>query len=462
MTFSQADLFSSETGGSQANTTTQNNHPANTSQRSRAPLAARMRPTSLEEFAGQQHLLAPGKLLRRAIDSGHICSLILYGPPGTGKTTLAEIIAHKTKARFVRLNAVDSSVAELRKVIAGANVAGSPTLLFVDELHRFNKAQQEVLLPEVESGELILVGATTLNPFFYVVPPLLSRSLIFELQPLEVEDLLALGKRAIRDAERGLGRMALNVHDAALKHLAIVSDGDARRFLNALELAALTTPPDVGGVIYINAAEAQESIQRKAVVYDADGDAHYDTTSAFIKSLRGSDPDAALYWLAKMLHAGEDPRFITRRMIIAASEDIGMADPRALLIAVAAQQALETVGLPEAALNLAQAAIYLATAPKSNSCTTALAAAMDEVKSKRTLPVPNHLRDTHYKGAERLGRGEGYKYSHDYERAIVSQAYLPEERRFYKPTDSGYEHQVRLRLEEWREEMQRQSHPPRA
>lgn len=460
MTGGAPDLFGVSGGGAHV-ARAGGGPPSEAPRDSRAPLAARMRPVSLEEFAGQQHILGPGKLLRRAIEADRVRSLILYGPPGTGKTTLAGLIAARTKARFARLNAADSSVAELRKVIAAANAAGTRTLLFIDELHRFNKAQQDVLLPEVESGGLTLVGATTLNPFFYVIPPLVSRSLVFELRPLDAADLIALGRRAIADKERGLGGLPLEVAGAALERLAALSDGDARRFLNALELAALTTPPDSSGVIRIGPAEAEESIQRKAVVYDADGDAHYDTISAFIKSLRGSDPDAALYWLAKMLHAGEDPRFLTRRMIIAASEDIGMADPRALLVAVAAQQALETVGLPEAALNLAHAAVYLATAPKSNRCTAAIGAAMEEVKSGRTLAVPEHLRDAHYKGAKRLGRGEGYKYSHDCEGAYVPQAYLPEGRRYYEPTDNGYERQIRARLEEWRARfLGGEHHPP--
>src|SRR6266567_1460434 len=347
------------------------------------PLAARMRPRTLDEFSGQTHLLGPGQLLRRAIEADRIQSLIFYGPPGTGKTSLAQIIANRLENK------------------------GRPTLLFIDEIHRFNKAQQDVLLPDVESGVVRLIGATTHNPFFFVNSPLVSRSQIFELRPLAEEELSRLLQRALADAERGLGFMKVQADETALRHLAKISDGDARKALNALEIAALTTGPDETGVIHIDLATAEQSIQKKAVVYDGDGDAHYDTISAFIKSMRGSDPDAALYWLAKMIHAGEDPRFIARRIVICAAEDVGLADPMALVLANSALQAAEFVGWPEAQIPLAEATIYIATANKSNSAVMAIAAALEDVRSGRTLAVPEHLRDSHYKGAERLGHGKG-------------------------------------------------------
>lgn len=418
------------------------------------PLAARMRPSTLDEFVGQEHIIGPGKLLRRAIEADRFTSILLYGPPGTGKTTLARIIAHSTKAAFRRLSGVESNVAEVRAAIREATLrrsnGGSRTLLFIDEIHRFNKAQQDVLLPDVENGTVRFVGATTHNPFFYVNAPLVSRSQIFQLNPLEESDLLGLLQRALRDPERGLGQRTIDAEEEALRHLARVSDGDARKCLNALELAVVTTEPDAGGVVRLTRAVAEESIQRKAVVYDGEGDAHYDTISAFIKSIRGSDPDAALYWLAKMLYAGEEIRFIARRLVIAASEDIGLADSHALQVAVAAQQAVEFVGLPEAQLPLAHATLYLATAPKSNSACTGIGAAMKEVREGRTLPVPDHLRDGHYAGAKKLGHGVGYKYSHDYPENYVPQAYLPEGRRYYHPSDNGYEKRIQERLAYWR------------
>jgi putative ATPase len=322
--------------------------------------------------------------------------------------------------------------------------------LFIDEIHRFNKAQQDVLLPDVESGLLRLIGATTHNPFFYVNSPLVSRSQIFQLEPLSIEDLVVLLRSALADKLRGLGELRVQLDDEAARHLATVSDGDARKCLNALEIAARTTAPDSTGVVHITLSAAEESIQRKAVVYDADGDAHYDTISALIKSLRGSDPDAALYWLAKMLHAGEDIRFIARRLIVCASEDIGMADSNALVVATSAQQAVEFVGLPEAELILAHATVYIATAPKSNRCTVAIGKASAEVREGRTLAVPKHLRDTHYKGAAKLGHGKDYKYSHDYDGAYVPQAYLPEGRIYYEPTENGMEKRVKERLDHWR------------
>jgi putative ATPase len=419
-----------------------------------APLATRMRPRTVDEVVGQSHILGPGKLLRRAIEADRISSIILYGPPGVGKTSLAHVIAASTQSRFERLSGVEGSVADIRRVVAQAanrlQNTGQKTILFIDEIHRFNKAQQDVLLPDVESGLLRLIGATTHNPFFYVNSPLVSRSQIFQLEPLSTEDLLALIRQALTDKERGLGELRLRVDDEAAAHLAKVSDGDARKCLNALEIAARTTPPDQGGLIHITLSAAEESIQRKAVVYDADGDAHYDTISAFIKSLRGSDPDAALYWLAKMLYAGEDIRFIARRLIICASEDVGMADSNALVVAVAAQQAVEFVGLPEAQLVLAHATVYVASAPKSNRCTVAIGKASAEVREGRTLAIPKHLRDTHYKAAKKLGHGQGYKYSHDYEGAYVPQAYLPEGRIYYEPSENGMEKRVKERLDYWR------------
>ncbi|HEY5779745.1 MAG TPA: replication-associated recombination protein A [Terrimicrobiaceae bacterium] len=419
-----------------------------------APLATRMRPRTLNEYVGQRHILGPGKLLRRAIEADRISSIILYGPPGVGKTSLAQVIAASTRSRFERLSGVEGNVADIRRVVAQAanrlqNTA-QKTILFIDEIHRFNKAQQDVLLPDVESGLLRLIGATTHNPFFYVNSPLVSRSQIFQLEPLSTQDLVALISDALGDKERGLGDLRVLLDDEAANHLAKVSDGDARKCLNALEIAARTTLPDSSGVIPITLSAAEESIQRKAVVYDADGDSHYDTISAFIKSLRGSDPDAALYWLAKMLHAGEDIRFIARRLIICASEDVGMADSNALVVATSAQQAVEFVGLPEAQLVLAHASVYVATAPKSNRCTVAIGRASAEVREGRTLAVPRHLRDAHYKSAKKLGHGQGYKYSHDYDGAYVPQAYLPEGRVYYEPTENGMEKRVKERLDHWR------------
>jgi len=418
------------------------------------PLAARMRPRTLDEYAGQEHILGPGKLLRRAIEADRISSIILFGPPGTGKTTLAQIIAQATRCRFERLSGVESGVGDMRRVIAGAanrlETSGVRTILFIDEIHRFNKAQQDILLPDVESGVVRLIGATTHNPFFYINSPLVSRSQVFQLEPLSPESLLALMRRALADPERGLGAYRVQADEEALRHLAVASDGDARKCLNALEVGVLTTPPGADGVIRFTHSVAEESIQKKAVVYDADEDQHYDTISAFIKSMRGSDPDAAIYWLAKMLYAGEDIRFIARRIVICASEDVGMADPQALILAVAAQQAVEFVGMPEAQIPLAHAAIYIATAPKSNRACVAIGKAMSEVKEGVTLPVPKHLRDSHYKSAKKLGHGAGYQYSHDYEGGYVPQAYLPEGRIYYEPTEIGYEKRVKERLDYWR------------
>jgi putative ATPase len=420
------------------------------------PLAARMRPRNLDEYAGQTHMLGPGQLLRRAIEADRIQSLIFYGPPGTGKTSLAQIIARQTKSKFERLSGVESNVADMRRVLSAAanrlENTGQSTILFIDEIHRFNKSQQDVLLPDVESGVIKLIGATTHNPFFFVNSPLVSRSQIFELRPLTEDDLFSLLQRALADTERGLGYLKISVDENALRHLARISDGDARKALSSLEIAALTTAPDADGVVRITLAVAEQSIQKKAVVYDGDGDAHYDTISAFIKSMRGSDPDAALYWLAKMIHAGEDPRFIARRIMICAAEDVGLADPMALVLANAAFQTAEFVGWPEARIPLAEATIYIATANKSNSAITAIDAALEDVKSGRTLAVPEHLRDGHYSGARKLGHGVGYKYAHDGEKHFVAQDYLGADKRYYQPSEQGVEKKIKERVEKWRTE----------
>jgi len=418
-----------------------------------APLAERRRPASLEEYSGQEHILGPGKLLRRAVEAGRLSSILLYGPPGTGKTTLARIISKATAAAFEAFSGVENSVADLRKALQRAaerrELAGTKTVLFVDEIHRLNKSQQDVLLPALEDGSVQFIGATTHNPYFVLTSALVSRSQVFQLEPLTPQHLISLQQRALADADRGLGHLVILAELAALEHLALQSEGDARKCLNALELAALTTPPDKQGAIHIGLAEAQDSIQRKAVVYDRDGDQHYDTISALIKSVRGGDPDAALYWLARMLVAGEDIRFLARRLVILASEDVGMADPQALPLAVAAQQAVEFVGLPEAQVPLAHATVYLATAPKSNRAYAAIQAARKDVEEGRTLAVPRALRDTHYKAAKQPGQKE-YIYPHDFEGAYIPQAYLEEGRRYYHPSENGAERRVRERLEYWR------------
>jgi putative ATPase len=407
------------------------------------PLAVRMRPASLAEVVGQEHILAPGKLLNRAILSDKISSIIFYGPPGTGKTTLATVISNETKACFVSLNAVSSSVAEIRKVIEQAqkiwDLKNQKTILFIDEIHRFSKSQQDVLMPDVERGNPILIGATTHNPFFSIVSALLSRSLVFELKPLAPEHVRRILLHALKDEKKGLGKYPVKIDEEAVQFLSTVSDGDARRALNALELGVLTTPTDSGQWIHFTRKVAEESIQKKAVVYDADGDAHYDTISAFIKSMRGSDPDAALYYLAKMLYAGEDPRFIARRIVICAAEDVGNADPQALILANAAFQVSEFIGMPEARIPLAQATIYIACSPKSNASYLGIEKAMKDVVENRTLEVPVPLKDASYPGAKKLGRGEGYKYAHDYEGHTVSQEYLERKIRYYFPTEHGYE-----------------------
>ena len=420
------------------------------------PLAARLRPRDLSEFVGQSHVLSPGQLLRRAIEADRIQSLIFYGPPGTGKTSLAYIIARQTRSKFERLSGVESNVADMRRVLSAAanrlENKGQSTILFIDEIHRFNKAQQDVLLPDVEGGVVRLIGATTHNPFFFVNSPLVSRSQVFELRPLSEEELYVLLQRAPGDAERGLGSLKIRADEAALRHLAKLSDGDARKALNALEIAALTTVPGGDGMIRIDLATAEQSIQKKAVVYD-DEDAHYDTISAFIKSMRGSDPDATLYWLAKMIHAGEDPRFIARRIVIHAAEDVGLADPMALVLANAAFQAAEFIGWPEARIPLAEAAIYIATATKSNSTVMAIDAALKDVESGRTLPVPEHLRDASYRGAKRLGHGTGYEYAHDHPGHFVAQDYLGADKRYYEPTEQGVEKKIKERVEKWRAQL---------
>ncbi len=416
-----------------------------------SPLSARMRPRCLEEFVGQKHILGEGKLLTRAIEADRISSLILYGPPGVGKTTLALCISQKTQSHFERINAVASNVEEMRKVIAAAQnrrvTSGRKTILFIDEIHRFNKAQQDVLMPDIEEGNIILIGATVFNPFFALVSPLLSRSLIFELQPLLPDDLIVLMRRALADKERGLGVLPVKMDEDALAFLSTISDGDGRKALNALEVAVLTTPKLKDGGIHITRVIAEESIQKKQVNYDGDGDAHYDTISAFIKSMRGSDADAALYWMAKMIYAGEDPRFIARRIVICASEDVGNADPQALILANAAFQATELIGLPEARIILAQAAVYVACAPKSNAVYLGIDRALADVKEQRTQGVPIHLKDSHYKGAEKLGHGAGYKYAHDYPQHYVEQEYMPHEAVYYEPTFQGYEAKIKERMD---------------
>jgi putative ATPase len=399
------------------------------------PLAFRMCPRTLKEYAGQGHILGEGKLLRRAIEADRITSIILYGPPGTGKTALARVIAERTNAAFEWLNAATVGIEELRKVIKAAREAkesGKRTILFLDEIHRFNKLQQDALLPDVEEGNITLIAATVENPFFYVNSALLSRSQVFELKPLSRDDLMTVLRNAVSEKERGLGSMNLSFEEGALEHMAKMSDGDARKALSALEIAALTTPPDEKGGILITKEIAEESIQKKAVVYDKKGDQHYDTASAFIKSMRGSDPDAALYYLAKMLYAGEDPRFIARRIVICAAEDVGLKDPMALVLAVSALKAVEFVGMPEARIPLSEAVIYIAKAPKDNSAYMAIEAALKDVAEEETMEVPEHLKDTHYKGAEKLGHGKGYKYPHDYPGGAVEQEYIKKKKKYYK------------------------------
>lgn len=421
-----------------------------------APLSHRMRPRTLDEFVGQEHLVGPGRLLRRAVEADRLTNMIFHGPPGSGKTALAEIIAGHTGAQFQRLNAVTAGVADVRKVIQTAagrlESGGGRTVLFIDEIHRFNKAQQDALLPALAEGTIILIGATTENPYFTITGPLLSRSRLFRFEALSDEHIRLLLQRAIADKERGLGTLPLTVAGEALDHWVSVAAGDARNALNALELAALTTSPDEEGRIVIDQAVAAESIQQRVLAYDRQGDGHYDHASAFIKSMRGSDPDAAVYWLARMLAAGEDPRFLARRMVVHAAEDVGMADPQALVVATAAAQALELVGMPEARLPLAMAAIYIATAPKSNAVYRAINKAGSDVRSQQPPPVPAHLRDSSYQGAKAMGHGKGYLYPHNFPQGFVEQQYLPDgvqRGTYYQPTEYGLERKIAQRLAAW-------------
>jgi len=416
-----------------------------------APLAVRMRPRTLEEFVGQGHILGEGKLLRRAIDADKISSIMLYGPPGTGKTTLAYVISNVTKSHFERINATTSNVAEMREVLTRAKerrrLDGKRTIFFVDEIHRFTKAQQDVLMPDIEDGNPILIGATVHNPYFSIISPLLSRSQVFELKTLAAEEIVDIIQNALGDKERGFGKRKIRMDADAMGHLAEKSEGDARRALNALEVAVVTTKPDKEGTVHVDLKVAEESIQRKAVLYDKDEDGHYDTISAFIKSMRGSDPDAALYWLAKMIYAGEDPRFIARRIVICAAEDVGNADPQAIVVANSALQVSEFVGMPEARIPLAQAAVYVACAPKSNAAYLGIEKALSDVEKEKVQAVPDHLKDATLDGAGRLGHGEGYKYAHEYENHYVKQEYMPANKKYYIPTAIGYEKKIKEWLE---------------
>ena len=422
-----------------------------------APLPDRMRPRTIDEFVGQEDIVGPGKLLRRAIEADHLSSVIFYGPPGTGKTALATVVANTTKAFFEKLNAVTSGVADIKQVVKNARdrlgMYNQRTILFIDEIHRFNKSQQDALLPYVEDGTIILIGATTENPYFEVNPPLLSRSRVFKFNSLTDRDIARLVRLALADEERGLGRYHLDLHDEALDHIVNIANGDARSALNAIELAVLTTPPNKQGVREITLEVAEESIQKRSVIYDKSGDQHYDVISAFIKSLRGSDPDAALHWLARMIYAGEDPRFIARRLLVHAAEDVGLADPNALVVAMSAAYALDYVGMPEARLPLAEATLYIATAPKSNSVKMGIDVALNDIENRKLGLVPVHLRDSGYKGASRMGHGKGYKYPHDFTENYVEQQYLPDELRdvkYYVPYDNGYEKDIKKRIERLR------------
>lgn len=431
-------------------------------QEQESPLASRMRPTTLDEVVGQKHIIGKDKLLYRAIRADQLGSIIFYGPPGTGKTTLAKVIANTTSASFRQINATVAGKKDMEDVVKEAKDAlgmyGKKTILFVDEIHRFNKSQQDYLLPYVEDGTLILIGATTENPYFEVNGALLSRSRIFELKALEKDDVKELVLRAVRDEKKGMGSYHAVIDDEAADFLADVSGGDARAALNAVELGVLTTEGDpADGLIHITLDVAQECIQKRAVRYDKDGDNHYDTISAFIKSMRGSDPDAAVYYLARMLYAGEDIKFIARRIMICAAEDVGNADPQALTVAVSAAQAVERIGMPEAQIILSQAVLYVATAPKSNSACNAVFEAMDAVKNQRSMPVPVHLQDSHYGGSAKLGHGIGYRYAHDYPNHYVKQQYLPdgmEGRCFYHPSENGYESKIAKHMRFLRESVQ--------
>ena len=418
------------------------------------PLPLRMRPTTLEEFVGQEHFLGLGKMLRRMIQADRLSSVIFYGPPGTGKTALATIIANVSSADFYQVNAAVVGVKEIRDILrtAKAQLAadGKRSVLFIDELHRFNRAQQDILLDDVEEGIVILIGATTQNPFFAINSPLVSRSAIFQFESLSSEHIITLIRRALADPDRGLGKHKVKISDDALNHLAVTCDGDARRALSALEIGVLSQKPDPHGKIIFDLDVAAESVQRKALDYDRDGDRHYDVISAFIKSMRGSDPDAAVYWLARMIDSGEDLRFIARRMVIFAAEDVGNADPHALGLATAAFHAADFVGFPEAQLPLAQAVIYLATAEKSNASAMAIWTAVSDVKNNRTIPVPKHLRDSHYASAKTLGHGTDYKYPHEYTDAYVDQEYLGVEKTYYTPTARGHEALIKKFLDRHR------------
>lgn len=414
-----------------------------------SPLAARLRPSTLDEFVGQEHIVGKNTLLYRAIKADKISSIILYGPPGTGKTTLAKIIANTTKSEFYQINATTSGKQDIVDTVSKAKntygMYGKKTILFIDEIHRFNKTQQDTLLPYVEDGTIVLIGATTENPYFEVNKALVSRSIIFELKHLTKEDIKKIIINALTDYDKGLGVYKGEIDEDALNFLADISNGDARVALNAIELAVLTTEPNEEGKIIINIDIAEQCVQKRALNYDKTGDNHYDTISAFIKSMRGSDPDAAVYYLAKMLYAGEDPKFIARRIVVCASEDVGNADPRALQIAVAAAQATDFIGMPECRINLAQAAAYVACAPKSNSVIIGIDSAMESVKNIKTAGVPNHLRDRHYPGAVKMGHGEGYKYAHNYPNHYVKQQYLPDEiagEKYYVPSENGYEKEI--------------------
>lgn len=429
-----------------------------------APLAARMRPQTLDEFLGQEHILGPDSLLRRAIERDELSSAIFWGPPGCGKSTLAAIIANTSKAAFENFSAVISGIADVRKAMERAaerrKAYGQKTILFVDEIHRFNKAQQDAFLPHVESGVIVLIGATTENPYFEVNSPLISRSRIFKFEPLSNDNIREVIRRALEDKEKGFGNIEVDLSAEALDHIVNMAGGDARNALNALESAVMTTVPDESGARHVSLEIAEDAIQQRVLNYDKSGDNHYDTISAFIKSMRGSDPDAALYWLARMIYAGEDPRFIARRIIIQAAEDVGNADPMALVVATAAAHAVEYVGLPEAQIPLAQAAIYLACAPKSNASYVGISRAMKDITEKRPAPVPIHLRDTNYPGAKRLGHGKDYKYPHSFPGGYVEQEYVPEQaksRPYYEPTDRGHEAKFKKRLEELRKKGEEKS-----
>ena len=420
---------------------------------SESPLASRLRPTTLDEVVGQQHIVGKDKLLYRAIKADKLSSIIFYGPPGTGKTTLAKVIANTTSAEFKQINATSAGKKDMEEVVQQAKnnqgMYGKKTILFIDEIHRFNKGQQDYLLPFVEDGTIILIGATTENPYFEVNSALLSRSIIFELKKLDKEDIKVLLLRAVNDREKGMGSFGAVIDEDALEFLADVCNGDARAALTAIELGILTTERGSDGKIHITIDVASECIQKRVISYDKTGDNHYDTISAFIKSMRGSDPDAAVYYLARMLYAGEDIKFIARRIMICASEDVGNADPMALVIATSAAQAVERIGMPEAQIILSQAVTYVACAPKSNAAYEAIGAAMSTVRNNVTPPVPTHLQDAHYKGAEKLGHGLGYKYAHAYPNHYVEQQYLPDSlvgTKFYEPTDLGYEKQIREHL----------------